>query len=86
VKEEMSVITSKAPAEQFPAVFAALRRIRAPLSGWLERAEAAHVPTAAGVVKFGILHRASNQHHAIVSLLSAGHFEDALILTRSLRQ
>lgn len=69
---------------QFPKVFVALARIREPLAQWLENAAAAQVPTPSGVVKSGILFRAARQHHAIVGLLALGHFEDALILTRSL--
>ncbi len=70
--------------ETYPDVFEVSDLIIERLHFWIEKADLEDDGTFLGLVKIGILARAFNQYKAIINLLRTNHWEDALILTRSL--
>lgn len=70
--------------EQYPDIFACLNKIISQVHKLVHSNPIPDDRTYWGNVRIGLISRAFNQYKSIVNLLKTNHWEDALILTRSL--
>lgn len=70
--------------DKYPDLFRDIDAIIEQLHNWIDLGNIREDDTFVGKAKTGVLFRAYNQYRAIANLLKTDHWEDALILTRSL--
>jgi len=83
-KDKIMVDNRPTAKNSHQAIFSDLDSIVEKLHQWIDLANIPDDGTALGTVSLAFIFRSFNQYRSILNLLKTNHWEDALILTRSL--